>query len=113
MPNIYTVPACSLKTTTVKIAFDAHNVRSVYTLFVRNIGKGSCVWHVSKMRDSCLLSRPTNEQHIHINNILYIVSTPTCSDAPASSSWSIIVGITKIINVTNSIKSVEKFDRYS
>jgi hypothetical protein len=26
MPNIYTVPACSLKTTEVKIAFDAHNV---------------------------------------------------------------------------------------
>jgi hypothetical protein len=38
-----------------------------------------------------LLSRPTNAQHIYINNILYIVNTPTCFDKPASSSASLIL----------------------
>ena len=38
-----------------------------------------------------LLSRPTNAQHIYINNILYIVNTPTCFDKPAASSGSFIL----------------------
>jgi len=33
-----------------------------------------------------LLSRPTNAQHIYINNILYIVSTLVYFNATASSS---------------------------
>jgi len=109
IPNIYMVPVCSLKTTAVKTAFDAHKVWSGCALFVRNVGKGPCVWQVSEVTDCCLLSRPTNAQHIYINNILYIVSTPTCSDAPALSSWSTVLlrcWSHKIINVTKSIKSV-------
>jgi hypothetical protein len=34
--------------------------------------------------DVFLLSRQTNARHICINNILYIVSTPTCFDASSS-----------------------------
>jgi len=33
-----------------------------------------------------LLFKPTNEQHIYINNMLYTVSTATCFDAYTSSS---------------------------
>jgi len=33
------------------------------------------------MTNSFLLFTPTNAQHIHSNNILYTVSTPTCFDA--------------------------------
>jgi hypothetical protein len=33
----------------------------------------------------------TNAQHIHINNFVYVVSTPTCFDASASSSDSLIL----------------------
>ena len=36
-----------------------------------------------------LLSKPTNAQHIYINNILHIVSIPTCFNASASSSGSL------------------------
>ena len=32
---------------------------------------------------SCFLSRPTNAQHIYINNILYNISTPMCFSASA------------------------------
>ena len=46
-----------------------------------------------------LLSRPTNAQHTYINNIVYIVSTATCFDAPTSSS-----GFAK---VTKSIKPAD------
>ena len=38
-----------------------------------------------------LLSIPTNAQHIYINNIVYIVSTATCFNAFASSSWSFLI----------------------
>jgi len=38
-----------------------------------------------------LLSRSTNAQHIYINNILYIISTPTYFNASASSSGSLIL----------------------
>jgi len=37
-----------------------------------------------------LLSRPTNAQHVYIN-ILYIVSTPTCFDAFALTSGSLVL----------------------
>jgi hypothetical protein len=38
-----------------------------------------------------LLSRPTNAQHIYINNILFIVNTPTCFNKPASSSGNLFL----------------------
>jgi len=56
-----------------------------------------------------LLSRPTNSKHPYINNISYMVNTPTCFGAPSPSSGSLILLLCwsyKIIKVTNSIKSV-------
>ena len=46
----------------------------------------ACYLHLLKQSSCSLLSRLTNAQHIYINNILYIVSTATCFDAPAPPS---------------------------
>jgi hypothetical protein len=57
-----------------------------------------------------LLSRPTNAQHIYINNILHIISTITCFDASASSSGSLnfyFAKFTKIVKFTYWIKSLD------
>ena len=48
--------------------------------------------------------------YIYIYNILYIVRTPTCFDASASSSGGLIIllgKVIKIVKITNSIKSVD------
>ena len=45
-----------------------------------------------------LLSRPTNA-HIYINNISYIVSTPTCFSASASSSGSLNLVLNEVIKL--------------
>ena len=59
------------------------------------VGKGFYI----KKNYKFLLYRPTNAQHIYINNNLYIVSTATCFNVSAK--------VTKIIKFTNSIKSVD------
>jgi len=45
---------------------------------------------VRKIQENYLLSGPTNAQHTCIHNIFYITSTPTCFNASASSSGSLI-----------------------
>jgi hypothetical protein len=49
-----------------------------------------------------LLSRPTNAQHIYINNILYIISMPTCfkeSAAPSGSLDLVLAKVTKLLKL--------------
>jgi len=50
-----------------------------------------CTFTVAQFKQYSVLARPTNAQHIYINNIPYIVSTPTCFDATTSSSGSFIL----------------------
>jgi hypothetical protein len=57
-----------------------------------------------------LLSRPTNAQHIYINNILYIVNTPEVSIHLHHLQGVLsfyFAKVTKLIRVTNSIKSLD------
>ena len=61
-----------------------HNVHNA-----RKSGKLSCSVISMYVRASCTVCFPDQEKHnvyIYINNILYIVSTPTCFDASISSS---------------------------
>ena len=45
--------------------------------------------HQQSKQETFFLSRPTTAQHIFINNILYIVSTPTCFNVSTLSSASL------------------------
>jgi len=51
-----------------------------------------------------LLPRPTNAQHIYINNILCIMSTPTCCDASALSSGSLNLVLAKVTKLLKLLK---------
>jgi hypothetical protein len=53
----------------------------------------------------------THNLYICINNILYIVSTPTCFDASASSSGSLIRLLCYSCKVMKVIKSVKSEDQ--
>ena len=72
MPNVYTVQVCSLKTTTVKNWFDAKNVQSGHTQFVRTIGKG--LLSVTGVRNDRHLLLKTLLCNINKYNFLFLAS---------------------------------------
>ena len=50
------------------------------------------IWLITNSQIYSFLSRRTNAYiYIYINNILYILNTPTCFDVSASSSGSLIL----------------------
>ena len=51
-----------------------------------------------------LLSRPTNAQYMHINNILYILSTSTCLNESASSSGCLNFALAKVTKLLKLLK---------